>query len=123
MGDIFFKRRQLETASRYYESVLTINPLFPNALLGKAKIMFVKEQFYKAYQGMKMISTKVDYDKSLHYYFAECAYRLQDYDTALAQYTKLLEFKSDRFFVTTSIKLIEHKQELARRFVTQFEIK
>jgi len=123
MGDIFFRRRQFETASRYYEAVLTIDPLFSNALLGKAKIMFAKEQFYKAYQALTMISTKGNYDKSLHYYFAECSYRLQDYDTALAQYTKLLEFKSDRFFVTTSIRLIEHKQELARRFVTQFEVK
>lgn len=121
VGDIYFKRSQIEAASKYYELVLTIDPLFPNALLGKGKVLFYKEQYYKAYQLLKMVSTKKEYDKSLHYYFGECAYKLQDYQAAYDHYTKLLEFKSDRFFITTSLKLIEHKQELAKRFVTQLE--
>lgn len=121
IGDIFFQRRQVSAAVRYYDAVLDIEPRFPNALLGKGKVLFYREQFYKAYQMLLMVDTRQVYDKSLHFYLAECAYKLQDYKAAYAQYTKLLEFKSDRFFITTSLKLIEHKQELAKRFTQQFE--
>ncbi len=83
--------------------------------------MFFREQYYKAYQMLLMVDTRQAYDKSLHFYLAECAYKLQDYKSAYAQYSKLREFKSDRFFITTSLKLIEHKQELAKRVTQQFE--
>jgi tetratricopeptide (TPR) repeat protein len=123
VGNIFFRRHQNEMASKYYEAVLKIDPRFPNALLGRAKVMYERNEIFKAYNILEMINLDSEYDKSLHYYYAESAYRLQDYKKALDQYTKLLEFKSDKFFVTTSLTLIEHKQELARRFVTQFEVK
>jgi len=123
VGNIYFRRHQNEMASKYYEAVLKIEPLFPNALLGRAKVMYEKNDLFKAYNVLEMIKLDGEYDKSLHYYYAECAYKLQDYKKAFDQYTKLLEFKSDKFFVTTSLTLIEHKQELARRFVTQFEVK
>ena len=122
IGDIFFKRRQVTAAVKYYDAVLTVDPRFPNALIGKGKVLFYREQFYKAYQMLLMVDTKGVYDKSLHFYLAECAYKLQDYKASYEQYTKLLEFKSDRFFITTSLKLIEHKQELAKRFTQQFDV-
>jgi tetratricopeptide (TPR) repeat protein len=123
VGNIYFRRHQNEMASKYYEAVLKIEPLFPNALLGRAKVLYERNEVFKAYNILEMININKEYDKSLHYYYAECAYRLQEYKKALDQYTKLLEFKSDKFFVTTSLTLIEHKQELARRFVTQFDVK
>jgi tetratricopeptide (TPR) repeat protein len=123
VGNIFFHRKQNEMASRYYEAVLNIDPTFANALLGRAKIFFEKNEIFKSYNTLEMISLSGDYDKSFHYYYAETAYRLQNYQKAAEQYSKLLEFRADRFFVTTSIRLIEHKQELARRFVEQFEVK
>jgi len=121
VGNIYFKRHQREMASKYYEAVLSIKPRFANALIGRAKILFEKEEYYKAYQVLGMIDRSGDYDKSLHYYYAECSYKLQEYKDAYEHYTKLLEFRSDRFFITTSVRLIEHKQELARRFATQLE--
>ena len=121
VGNIYFKRHQREMASKYYEAVLAMKPRFANALIGRAKVMFEKEEYYKAYQTLGMIDMTGEYDRSLHYYFAECAYKLQDYKKAYEHYTKLLEFRSDRFFITTSVKLIEHKQELSRRFATQLE--
>jgi tetratricopeptide (TPR) repeat protein len=121
VGNIYFRRHQREMASKYYEAVLTISPRFANALLGRAKIMFDRGEIYKAYQTFGMINIDGEYDKSLHYYYAECSYKLQDYKRAYEHYTMLLAFKNDRFFITTSVKLIEHKQELARRFATQLE--
>lgn len=121
VGNIYFKRNQRQMASKYYEAVITLDPRFANALLGRAKIMMGNNEYYKAYNVLQMINTSGEYDKSLHYYFAECAYKLQDYKKALEHYTKLLEFRNDRFFITTSIRLIEHKQELSRRFATQLE--
>jgi tetratricopeptide (TPR) repeat protein len=121
IGDIYFQRKQITAAVKYYDAVLAVDPRFPNALLGKGKVLYYREQFYKAYQMLLMVDTKTVYDKSLHFYLAECAYKLQDYKSAYAQYSKLLEFKGDRFFITTSLKLIEHKQELAKRFTQQFD--
>jgi tetratricopeptide (TPR) repeat protein len=123
VGNIFFQRKQIEMALRYYDSVLKIDPAFSNALLGRAKVLFEKNEIYKSYNTLEMISTAGEYDKSLHYYYAETAYKLQNYQKAMEQYGKLMEFKSDRFFVTTSLRLIEHKQELAKRFVDQFQEK
>ncbi|HNX60122.1 MAG TPA: tetratricopeptide repeat protein, partial [Spirochaetota bacterium] len=99
VGNIYFKRHQREMASKYYEAVLAIKPRFANALLGRAKVMFEKEEYYKAYQTLGMIDMSGEYDRTLHYYFAECAYKLQDYKNAYEHYTKLLEFRSDRFFI------------------------
>lgn len=122
VGNIYLNRHQRVAASKYYEAVLALSPLFPNALLGRARVQYENGEFYKAYQTMLMIDTSnPNYDKSLHFFLAECSYQLQDYKSAYDNYTKLLQFKNDRFFITTSLRLIEHKQELSRRFVEQLE--
>ena len=45
----------------------------------------------------------------------------KDYRTAYEQYRTLLSFRTDRFFLVNSAKLIEHKMNLSKRFVDQFE--
>jgi tetratricopeptide (TPR) repeat protein len=115
IGDLFLQRNQLEVAKKYYDACLKIDRLFPNGLLGRAKIHFKQGDYYKALVLLKSIDTRGEYDKSLHYYLAECAFKLRDYKTASEQYKILLQFKNDKFFLANSIGLIEHKLYLSNR--------
>jgi tetratricopeptide (TPR) repeat protein len=121
LGNIYLKEGRRQQAKKYYNAVLERDPAFPNALLGKAKILFIEKEYYKAFMTIKEIRIKdgEEYDKSYHYYYAECAFKLQRYGEAYKQYQKLLEYKNDRFFITTSILLIQHKMELSKRFSDQ----
>jgi len=115
IGDLFLQRNQLEVAKKYYDACLKIDRLFPNGLLGRAKIHFKRGEYYKALVLLKSIDTRGEYDKSLHYYLAECSFKLQDYKTASEQYKILLQFKNDKFFLANSIGLIEYKLYLSNR--------
>lgn len=117
IGDIYFNRNQMNLARKYYEKALRINPVYPNGLLGLAKIHYKKEEYIKAIVLFKSIDTKGDYDKSLHFYYAESSFKLGDYRKAAEEYEKLLSFRNDRFFLVNSILLIKHKLDLSRRFI------
>jgi tetratricopeptide (TPR) repeat protein len=117
-GDIYFSRSQFSMAEKYYSYALELDPRYPNGLLGIAKIHFQREEYFKAIIQIKSIDTASgEYDKSLHYYFAECSYKLKDYKTAFEQYRTLLGFRNDKFFLVNSLVLIEHKMNLAKKFV------
>ena len=116
IGDIYYDRNQLRIAKRYYEAAIQLQHLFPNGLLGLAKIHFKNEEYIKALVLLKSIDTSTEYDKSYHYYFAESAYKTGDYKTAIEQYEILLQFKNEKFFLVYPIQLIKHKLELAKRF-------
>jgi len=116
IGDIFYKRNQIEMAKKYYEASLRIYHRFPNGLLGRAKVFFKQGKYIKTIVQLKSIKPEAEYNKELHYYYAESAFKLRDYKTAYAQYKKLLEFKNDRFYITNSRSLIRHKLEISRRF-------
>lgn len=117
IGNLYFERNQLVTAENYYKSVLAINKKFPNGLLGLAKIHFINEEYVKTIVLLKSIDTTADYDKSLHYYYAESAFKTRNYAVAVKQYEELLKYKQDRFFLTNSVLLINHKLDLARQFI------
>ncbi len=117
MGNIYYNRKQLATAQKYYEAALSLNHLFPNGLLGLAKIHFSNEEYIKAINLLKSVDISGEYDKSLHYYYAESSFKIGDYKTAAEQYEELLKYKNDRFFLMNSTLLIEHKLGLSRRFI------
>jgi tetratricopeptide (TPR) repeat protein len=117
IGDLFFNRNQLQLARKYYDQCLRINHRFNNAVLGKAKVHFREGNYYKALVTLMAIDTRKDYDKTYHYYYAETSFKLQDYKTASKHYAILLENKTDRFFLTNSVTLIEHKLNLSNRFI------
>lgn len=116
IGDIYFTRNQFRTAQKYYETTITLQSSFPNGLLGLAKIHFKNEEYVKAIVLFKSTDISGEYDKSYHYYFAESAFKIGDYKTAVEQYETLLKFKTDRFFLVNSMFLIKHKLELSKRF-------
>jgi tetratricopeptide (TPR) repeat protein len=116
IGDIYFQRNQLELAKKYYEATLSIDSRFPNGLLGLAKVLYKKGKYIQCIVQLKTVKTDGDYDKSLHFYFAESSFKLRDYKKATEEYEKLLQFKNDKFFLIYSIELIKHKLYLSRRF-------
>jgi len=116
IGDLYFERNQLANAQEYYRAALKLNRTFPNGLLGLAKIHFINEEYIKAIVLFKSIDLSADYDRALHYYYAESAFRTMDYEKAVEQYEELLKYKQDRFFLTNSVLLINHKLGLARQF-------
>lgn len=120
-GDGYLRINRIDMASYFYNLALEQDPFYNNAILGKSKILFLRRNYYKAYMNMRLINTKKDYNKSYHYYMAECAYKLQDYELAYEQYKKLLEFKGSNFFLTVSLNLIEHKRDLAKKFADQIK--
>lgn len=119
IGDIYYNRRQIKTAEKYYNASLTIDPEYPNGLVGTAKIHFYRNEFYSCIIVIKSINMGEEYDKALHYYYAESSYKLRDYKTAYEQYKILLKFKNDKFFITHARSLIKHKLDLAQRFVNK----
>ncbi len=119
IGDIYFQRNQLELAKKYYEVSLTIDSRYPNGLLGLAKILFMRGKYIQSIVQLKTIKTDGEYDKALHFYYAEASFKLRDYNRAAEEYERLLQFKNDRFFLTYSQELIKHKLNLSRRFTGQ----
>lgn len=120
IGNIHLKLHRKNQAKQYFLAVLDRDPFHPNALLGKARLEFEDEDYYRSFMTLKEIKIEgEDYDKAYHYYYAECAFKLQNYSTAYEQYKKLLEFKNDIFFKTMSFDLIRHKMELSERFSEQ----
>ncbi len=116
-GDLYFKRKQIEMAQQYYERSIKIEPRYPNGLLGLAKIHYERGEFFRAIIQIKSIDLTKEYDKALHYYYAESAFKLRDYQTAYDQYNTLLQFRTDKFFLVNSVFLIRHKMDLSRRFI------
>lgn len=117
IGDLFFNRNQVQLAKKYYDQCLRIDPRFNNGLLGRAKAYFKEGEYYRALVVLKSIDTRHDYDRAYHFYYAECAFKMQDYQTASRHYALLLEAKSDKFFLTNSVTLIQHKLDLSNRFI------
>jgi tetratricopeptide (TPR) repeat protein len=117
IGNLYFERNQRRMASQYFTHVLSKDATNADALLGTAKIHFADNKFYLCYMTLKKISiTSGPYDKSYHYYYAEAAYKLRRYKEAHVNYTELLKYRYDKFFLNTSYRLIEHKAELSKRF-------
>ena len=119
IGDIFYMNNEFSMAQKYYDASLTVDPNFPNALLGRAKLLFAKKEYLKTIEAIKKIKLTTEYDKALHFYYAESAYKIADYKTAEEQYSILLKYPADKFFMTIPQSLIEHKIDACRQSLSQ----
>lgn len=106
----------------YLNKALTIEEESPNVKLGFARLEMEKGNYHIAYKIFNRTSLSTGegkpkpYDKKFHYYFAETASKVTDYETAEEQYTKMLEFKNDPFFATVSAKVIARRRDIAKKF-------
>jgi len=115
IGDIYYANDEFSMAKKYYDASLTVDSDFPNALLGKAKLLFAQKEYLKAIEEIKKIKISAEYDKTLHFYYAESAYKIADYKTAEEQYSILLKYPADKFFMTTPQSIIERKLNACRQ--------
>ncbi|TGN18381.1 tetratricopeptide repeat protein [Leptospira idonii] len=106
----------------YLNQALKIEEASPNVRLGFARLEMEKGNYHIAYKIFSKTSLSTQegkekpYDKKFHYYFAETASKVTDYETAEEQYTKMLSFKNDPFFATVSAKVIARRRDIARKF-------
>lgn len=109
-------------AQIYLNQALKIEEESPNVKLGFARLEMEKGNYHIAYKIFNRTSLttgegkKKPYDKKFHYYFAETASKVTDYETAEEQYNKMLEFNNDPFFATVSAKVIARRRDIAKKF-------
>jgi len=117
IGDIYYANDEFSMAKKYYDASLTVDPDFPNALLGRAKLLFAQKEYLKTIEEIKKIKLSDAYDKALHFYYAESAYKTADYGTAEEQYSTLLQYPADKFFMTIPRSIVERKINACRQAV------
>lgn len=109
-------------AKLYLDRALKIEEGSPNARLGLARLEFQAKNYYRAYK--ILLDTELftpegvekRYNKKFHYYFAETASRVQDYETATVEYNKILKYPTDPFFSSFSIKVLQRRRDIAKKF-------
>jgi tetratricopeptide (TPR) repeat protein len=115
IGDVFYVNSEFDMAKKYYNAALSVDMEFPNALLGKAKLLFARKEYIKAIEEIKKIKISGEYDCSLHFYYAEAAFKIADYKTAEEQYSELLKYPGSKFFMDIPAHIIEQKIKAARQ--------
>ncbi len=109
-------------AQIYIKKALSIDANSPDAKLGLARLEIMGGRDYYAYKILRNTDLYDDqgqkrpYNKKFHFFFAETASKIGDYVTASKQYDELLKFPNDPFFSEFSLKIIERRRDLAKRF-------
>jgi tetratricopeptide (TPR) repeat protein len=109
-------------ARQYLDKALEIEDGSPNARLGLARLEIQAGNHYRAYKILNETELyspegKIKlYDKKFHYYFAETASKVQDYEIASEEYDKMLSFPNDPFFGSFSYKVLQRRRDIAKRF-------
>ena len=119
IGDIYYANSEFSMAGKYYNASLIIDPDFSNALLGRAKLLFAEKEYLKTIEEIKKIKISAEYNKALHFYYAESACKIADYKTAEEQYSTLLKYPADKFFLTTPQSIIERKIDVCRQAMSE----
>lgn len=122
IGDIYYTTDEFSMAKKYYDASLTVDPAFPNALLGRAKLLFARKKYLETIEEIKKIKLSDAYDKALHFYYAESAYKTADYETAEKQYSTLLKYPADKFFMTVPQSIIERKINACKQAMSKEEL-
>lgn len=122
LAEHFMETGLKNRAKLYLEKALEIEEGSPNAYLGLARLEYQATNYYRAYKIFRQTKlftpegVEKKYDKKFHYYFAETASRVQDYETAESEYQKILQYPNDPFFASFSYKVVVRRKEIARKF-------
>ncbi len=106
----------------YLNEASKIQETSPNVKLGYARIEMEKGNYHIAYKIFLRTSLSsqegrpIPYDKKFHYYFAETASKVTDYEIAEREYNKMLSFPNDPFFASVSAKVIARRRDIAKKF-------
>ncbi len=106
----------------YLKKAQEIEEQSPNVKLGFAKLEIEKGNHffaYKIFTGTSLTTQEGKekiYDKKFHYFYAETASKIGDYEKAEEEYTILLKYPTDPFFASFSYKVIQRRRDIARKF-------
>jgi Tfp pilus assembly protein PilF len=122
LADYYLEKGLRNRAKIYLNMALKIDEDSPNARLGLARLEINAGNHYRAYKILNDTQltspegkTK-DYDKKYHFYFAETASQVLDYETSENQYNVLLGFPNDPFFANFSYKVIQRRRDISKKF-------
>ncbi len=122
LSDHYISTGLKNRAFLYLQEAEKIQEASPNVKLGYARLEMERGNYHIAYKiFLKTTLTSqegkpVPYDKKFHYYFAETASKVTDYEMAEQEYTKMLAFPNDPFFATVSAKVIARRRDIAKKF-------
>ncbi|TGK22426.1 hypothetical protein EHO61_00280 [Leptospira fluminis] len=122
LAEHYIKTDLKNRAKIYIQRALKIDENSPDAKLGLARLEILGGRDYYAYRIFRNTDlhdeqgNKRSYNKKFHFYFAETAGRIGDYVTAAKEYEELLKYPNDPFFTEFSLKIIERRRDLAKRF-------
>jgi tetratricopeptide (TPR) repeat protein len=122
LSDYYIASGLKNRAYLYLNEASKIQDSSPNVKLGYARIEMEKGNYHIAYKIFSKTSLSsqegkpIPYDKKFHYYFAETASKVTDYEIAEREYTKMLSFPNDPFFASVSAKVIARRRDIAKKF-------
>jgi len=122
LAEYYLKSGIRNRASIYLNEALKIDEESPDARVGFARLEINAGNYYQAYKILNetKLSTpegrEKDYSKRFHYYFAETASRVLDYQTSEDQYNILLKYPNDPFFADFSYKVIQRRRDISKKF-------
>ncbi|TGK02657.1 hypothetical protein EHQ53_13290 [Leptospira langatensis] len=122
LAEHYIKTDLKNRANIYIKKALSIDQNSPDAKLGLARLEIMGGRDYYAYKILRNTDLYDDqgkkrpYNKKFHFFFAETASKIGDYVTAAKEYEELLKYPNDPFFSEFSLKIIERRRDLARRF-------
>jgi len=122
LAEYYLKSGIRNRASIYLKEALKIDEESPDARVGFARLEINAGNYYQAYKLLNetKLSTpegkEKDYSKRFHYYFAETASRVLDYETSENQYDILLKYPNDPFFADFSYKVIQRRRDISKKF-------
>ncbi len=122
LADYYLENGLRNRAKIYLNMALKIDEESPNARLGLARLEINAGNHYRAYKILNETQLTnpegriKDYDKKYHFYFAETASQVLDYETSENQYNILLGFPNDPFFANFSYKVIQRRRDISKKF-------
>jgi len=122
LSDHYISTGLKNRAFLYLNEASKIQETSPNVKLGYARIEMEKGNYHIAYKIFLKTSLSsqegkpVAYDKKFHFYFAETASKVTDYEIAEREYSKMLSFPNDPFFASVSTKVIARRRDIAKKF-------
>lgn len=126
LGDFYLESGAFPQAHDTYERVLKQFPENASARIGLGRLYAKKGEFVRARTFFESVVTenqdgseRSDYDRALHFYFAEVCFSLKDYREAVKQYDRILKHPEDPFFLDNSLTLMKKRREIARKLAEE----
>ncbi len=126
LGDFFLETGAFPQSRDIYERVLKQFPENASAKIGLGRLYAKKAEYVRSRTFFESVPTenqdgseRSDYDRALHFYYAEVCLQLKDYREAVKQFDRLLAHPDDPFFLDNSFSLLKKRRDIARKLAEE----